>query len=381
MILLCQALRNTSEIKASSKRIYKKTWQRNIMKKYFRVTFLTVFLMIVAFGLGVFGAEMRIRFFSAAKKVVVKAEQKVVEGERAVSVPLFSASNIEEGAASSAPENIVSGTIQDDQGSFSFAIVGDTKVFSAGNPSGNLQRAAKAIASDKVNFSFVMGDLIQSCDGGAKCEGKFNDWKNAIGPLVSNMYEVVGNHDRTGGDKADVIWQKEFNLPTNGPAGYSELVYSFDYGNSHFVVLDSEKPQEHVINSVQRNWLEQDLTANKKEHTFVFFHEPAYQTAQNKKDGLDADPQERDALWNILVKHKVTAVFNGHEHLHTRKKVGNIYQIVIGDTNSTDDDFPQPGLSDYSYKGKSFGIVTINSEKVNLKMYTVDGKELNSFDF
>ncbi len=264
---------------------------------------------------------------------------------------------------------------------FTFAVIGDTKVFSADNPNGNLQKAVASIVRSNVNFSFVMGDLIHSCDGGSKCETSFAEWKSVMQPILDKTYEVMGNHDRTGGSSADAVWQKEFNLPTNGPDGFSELTYSFDFSNSHFVVLNTEKPKGQVVDSTQRDWLEKDLAANKKENVFVFFHEPAYQTAQNKNDSLDANPKERDALWAILVKHNVTAVFNGHEHIFSRKKIGNIYQFVVGDTDSTDDDFPQKNLIDYGYKGKSFAVVSVDGKKINMKLYTVDGNLINSFDF
>ena len=38
-----------------------------------------------------------------------------------------------------------------------------------------------------------------------------------MAPVISKTYEVVGNHDRTGGNKADAVWQNEFSLPQNGP--------------------------------------------------------------------------------------------------------------------------------------------------------------------
>jgi 3',5'-cyclic-AMP phosphodiesterase len=346
------------------------------MKKY-SIILLLIIIAAASSAAGILVAQYKNKNAQKAPVVSSKVEQpSIADTNSAVPVSNQSSEPPAVPAASPAPENLANNNT-----AFSFAIMGDTKSFSASNPNGNLQKAVASIDKINPNFAFVMGDLVSSCDGGSSCEGKLNSWKSVVGSsLMSKMYPIVGNHDRTGGAKADAMWQKEFNLPTNGPSGFSELTYSFNFGNSHFVVLDSEKPKEHLVDSAQRAWLEQDLSANKKDHIFVFFHEPAYQTSQNQKDGLDANPSERDALWNILVKYNIEAVFNGHEHIHTRKKVGNIYQIVIGDTNSTDDDTPQPGLSDYSYKGKSFGIMSVDGQKVNLKMYTVDGQLLNSFD-
>ena len=263
--------------------------------------------------------------------------------------------------------------------SFSFAIFGDTKEFSANDPNGNLEKAVAQVKNLDLKAVFVMGDLIKSCGNG--CENKFNDWKSVMAPLLSKTYEVVGNHDRTGGDSDDAVWQKVFNLPQNGPTGYKELVYSFDIGNSHFAVLDSEKPKTTIINSVQRDWLDKDLAASTKEHKFVLYHEPAFQVAQDAEDGLDAHPTERDALWNIIKKYHVDAVFNGHAHIYARKNIDGIQQIVVGDTDSTNDDVVQPGLSDFGYKGKSYAIVTVNGKNINLKLFTVDGKQVDSFDF
>src|SRR5665647_1636144 len=115
---------------------------------------------------------------------------------------------------------------------------------------------------------------------------------------------MMGNHDRTGRSSSDSAWQNTFDLPTNGPDGYSELVYSFDFQNSHFIVLNSEKSKASTIDQVQRDWLEKDLSANKKGNTFVFFHEPAYPVSSKIDASLDAHPDERDALWNILVRYK-----------------------------------------------------------------------------
>ena len=112
---------------------------------------------------------------------------------------------------------------------FSFAIIGDTKSFGANNPDGNLQKAVKSINKNNPDFAFVMGDLVSSCDGGSSCVKKFDDWKKVLGSLVNKTYEVVGNHDRTGGSKADKVWQDEFSLPQNGPDDFKGQTFSFDF--------------------------------------------------------------------------------------------------------------------------------------------------------
>ena len=269
---------------------------------------------------------------------------------------------------------------RNEDNSFSFAIIGDTQRFDPDKADGGLQQAVKNITSKNVDVVMTEGDLLGSCGGDDKCERGLTQWKDALGSLYSKTYEIMGNHDRTGGKKSDALWQKFFDLPQNGPEEYKELVYSFDFKNSHFVVLNSEKPNEHAVDKAQRDWLEQDLANNKKNNTFIFFHEPAYPVKHKISSSLDANPADRDALWKILKDHKVTGVFNGHEHIASRRKVDGVYQFIFGNTDSYDHELPDAGVAEYSYKGETFGLVEVKEEKATVNVYSVDGNLLNTFD-
>jgi len=229
---------------------------------------------------------------------------------------------------------------------------------------------------------FAVGDLVSSCDGGSKCSAKYANWKKVVGTLLPKTYATQGNHDRTGDDKTDNTWRDSFAFPTNGPSGFSEQAYSFDYKNSHFVVLDSDKPKEHLVNGEQRAWLEKDLAANKKEDTFVFFHEPAYPVSSKITESLDKEPGERDALWQILEKHNVTAVFNGHEHIVSRRKIDNLYQFIFGSTDAFNHGLPAKGVAEYSNQGQGrFGFARVNGKEITVETHDPSGKILNSFTF
>ena len=360
-----------------------------MMKKYFFAIFaLAVIILIpLSFKGGFFIAgKIDEMFLKETKVAAINLSQNTTSQNNVVSNKILE--NTGMNTISTPAETITAPpTAQTDNNSqnksdsgVTFAVIGDTKSFTT-DPNGNLEKAVQSLTKQNFDIAFAMGDLIQSCDGGNKCETKYNDWKSVMAPILSKTYEIVGNHDRTGGNAADPIWQKEFNLPTNGPSGFSEMVYSFDKGNSHFVVLDTEKPAGHSFNSIQQNWLEQDLTNNKKENTFVFFHEPLFQMSQDKKDAMDANPADRDALWNILKKHNVTAIFNGHLHMFSRKLIDGIQNIVVGDTDSTADDIPQKGLTDFGLTGHHYSIVSVSGKQVDLQTYSLDGKLVNDFKF
>ncbi len=265
---------------------------------------------------------------------------------------------------------------------FTFAILGDTQRFNAGNPNGNFQKVTAQIAKLNPDLIVAEGDLVGSCDGGSKCAKEYADWKKVVGSLMNKTYAVQGNHDRTGDDKTDDVWRSSFNFPTNGLSGFSEQVYSLDIKNSHFVFLDSDKPKEHLVNGAQRAWLEQDLAKNKKENVFVVFHEPAYPVSSKITESLDVEPSERNALWSILEKYNVTAVFNGHEHIVSRRKIGKIYQFVFANTDSFNHDLPKPGVAEYANQGQGrYGIVKVNGKEITVETHGPDGSLLDTFTF
>ncbi|MFA5777775.1 MAG: metallophosphoesterase [Parcubacteria group bacterium] len=333
------------------------------MRKYLSISFLFLFIIAASFFGGAFVAKR------SAPEAAEKNSTDVILEENQKNIPENNDSieivekNTEENTASEVD--------------FSFAILGDTQYFKPG-ANGGFQKAVSSIKKINPNLVFSVGDLT-SCDGGSECDTKYNNWKNVLGNFSSKTYVIQGNHDRVGKEKADSSWQKIFTLPTNGPAGFSELVYSFDYENSHFIVLDSDKPKENDINSTQLDWLEGDLNKNTKENIFVFFHEPAYPTNSKIGESLDVNAKDRDRLWNIMTSHKVTAVFSGHEHIQSRRKVNGLYQFVFGNTDSFDHLAPKSGTAEYSYIGQAFGMVEINGKEITVKTYSVQGKLLDSF--
>jgi len=125
---------------------------------------------------------------------------------------------------------------------------------------------------------------------------------------------------------------------TNGEAGGlatgHELFYSYDYGNVHFISLNSElgsifsssddwtgvNPFSTFNGSPMTQWLHQDLTANTQPWVVVYFHQPPY------TDGS----HDAGAFWEIYMKamrenfaeiweqYGVDLVLCGHSHVYER---------------------------------------------------------------
>lgn len=333
------------------------------MKKYTAAIFVLIFAFS-AFQLKGFAQSADEPSLFSFRGVLAGILEEVKSEAENIPSPFF------KGEAPAANEN-----------NFSFVILGDTQRFDAGNPNGNLQRVVKSVVKKNPALVVVMGDLVGSGDNYTDYTRRFGEWKGTMAPLLSKTYAAMGNHDNVD-EKGEKAWQEAFDFPTNGPGGYSETVYSFDFKNSHFVFLNSDHEKEHLVNSNQRAWLEQDLARNKKENIFVIVHEPAYPVSDKGGEGLDVDPAERNALWQILEKHKVTAVFSGHEHIVSRRKIGNTYQFVFGSTDSFDHGLPAAGVAEYANQGQGrFGIVEVSGKKITVNTFSPEDKELNSFTF
>lgn len=142
------------------------------------------------------------------------------------------------------------------------------------------------------------------------------------------------------------------NVPTEGEAGgvpsHTELYYSYDYGNVHFISLNSELGSlipVYDYNGVFTNgygnlplmkWLKQDLAATDKPWKIVYFHQPPY-------CGQDVDSDVfyevyihamRDHFVPVLEQYGVDLVLSGHDHCYQRTYLLN---GLYGNSNTTFD--------------------------------------------
>lgn len=90
--------------------------------------------------------------------------------------------------------------------------------------------------------------------------------------------------------------------------------YSFDWGNVHFVALDTNAPLASAVRGSGRmlEWLESDLKKTNRLWKVVYFHHAAYPTSNHEFDPTGAVVRERVAP--ILERYDVQLVLSGHEH-------------------------------------------------------------------
>ncbi len=143
---------------------------------------------------------------------------------------------------------------------------------------------------------------------------------------------VLGNHefdeDPINQQKTrDVHLLKITSPPTNaeggGIASNTKAYYSYNYGNTHFIALDSYGMDNGLYriydtNSAQYQWLIKDLEANKSMWTIVFFHHPPYTKRAHDSDTETELRLLRETLVPVFDKYKVDLVLNGHSHIYER---------------------------------------------------------------
>ena len=88
--------------------------------------------------------------------------------------------------------------------------------------------------------------------------------------------------------------------------------YSFDFGDTHWLVLDANAYMDWTDAALVA-WVERDLAASDAKWKLVCYHQPAFTT-----DVQHADEQHMRLLAPVFEKHGVDAVFSGHNHTYER---------------------------------------------------------------
>ncbi len=191
-------------------------------------------------------------------------------------------------------------------------------------------------------------------------------------------YPVVGNHEEETYSEMEYLHKYNSNkkkLPyivNKGPHGAEETMYSFDYGNSHFIILNeyydgfSDAATDGDINDAVYNWLNDDLVRTNKENIFVFGHEPAFVQPdqysgriRHRNDSLSKYRKNRDRFWNLLEQRNVIAYFCGHTHNYSSVLINNVWQIDAAHVRGKDD------LGSPS----TFLTVDVDGDKVTVTVY------------
>lgn len=265
---------------------------------------------------------------------------------------------------------------------FRFAVCGDTRSNHAVHRS-----VVNAILRTNPRFVINTGDIV----GDGNSMEDWDEFFRVTRELTMRLpyWPVLGNHERNAPH-----YYNHFALPG------IERYYSFDYGTCHFVMLDSDElslvkqegqevPQETLQRYLEarRNywqqqieWLEDDLETHKDtDFIFATFHHPLYSSP--KSEGRRREQERtRELFEELLRRYRITAVFNGHDHVYERNVVDGLHCIVTGGGGASLYDFGDPLPT--SVKRESvhhFVTIDIDGDTATFTALTPDEKVIDTF--
>lgn len=292
------------------------------------------------------------------------------------------------------------------------------------------------------------GDNVYENGTDAEYQERVFDTLYGYGNVFKNMpfFPCPGNHDYnsicpipcgTDPNQHSGPYYDMVTVPTNGEAGGVpsglKNYYSYDYGNVHFVSLNSELGSttasydwngvygaDHAANSPMMQWLRADLTANNLPWVIVYWHQCPYTQGSHHSDDFWEIYMKamRQNIVPVLEEYNVDLVISGHSHVYERSylikghygtsgtfnsstmminstsgnetlgeaylkdSIGTVY-VVSGNAGSEDSDpeFPYPCMYFSDGGNNIYGsfLMDINDNKLTGKYLTSEGEIKDQF--
>ena len=148
----------------------------------------------------------------------------------------------------------------------------------------------------------------------------------------TSMFFAAGNHEA-----GSFALDKFFNYTQPSTVEYNTYgealqdYYSFDYGDGHFIFLDTNDATAKGLGKKQLQWLEDDLASTDKDFVFVIMHKSLFSTGAHANDAEVV--KMRDQLVPLFDEYSVDMVFGGHDHVYAETypvgEYGTVY-VTLG---------------------------------------------------
>lgn len=180
-----------------------------------------------------------------------------------------------------------------------------------------------------AQFFVNMGDLVDN----GQSHYQWNAWFDAVGPMISRIpvVPIMGNHETYNTDwkmRMPEAYTHLFSLPHIDMDKYQNQFYSFDYGDIHFVVLNTQAQEladfEPTLNDDEVAWFKEDMAKTTKKWKVVLMHkDPLQYGFANRPEPREEGFSAEGRLWMPLFdQYGVDAVLSAH--LHTYRDRGHI---------------------------------------------------------
>lgn len=310
---------------------------------------------------------------------------------------------------------------------FSFAIQGDSHPERGHQNDANVYaKALTKVAAGNVDFYLCLGDDF-SVDQMRKTLSKqevdsiyrlHRPWLSLVNAPI---FLVNGNHEQAAKCNLDgtadniAVWAqnaREKYYPQPAPEGiysgdmqkvdhigFLRDYYAWNWGDALFVVIDpywhsseavdnkfgtrekNKDPWLGTLGNEQYQWLKKTLESSKAKYKFIFTHhingsgrggiEAArlYEWGGKDNKGRSLFKEKRPdwdmPIHDLLVKNKVSAVFQGHDHVFVKQELDGIVYQTLPLPGGTPQSLENPNAykSGIILSGSGYLLVRISSEK------------------
>lgn len=255
---------------------------------------------------------------------------------------------------------------------FSFVAIGDAESYKENTGfNGELVEVLQKSRKYNPDFALFTGDII-SASGANDNENKsrINNLKTTVQESYNNYYLVFGKHDIECGTTCIDYWLEIFFGAQTSNGQERVLYHSFDYLNTHFVLLSTDYPKNHSVDEIQLQWLEDDLSQNSKPNTIVVQHIPPvtfFKKSTKMCHDMSCDDETRQKLLALFKKHNVDLVISGHEHAFDHKIVDGIDFVLSGQVGN------EPCHKNV-IKGDIYTLFMVDREEIKLEAINTKGE-------
>ena len=244
--------------------------------------------------------------------------------------------------------------------SFRFIVTGDGRPTAPNVPLPRIQEdIVREIALLRPEFVLYSGDTIFGYnDTRQEMLNEVDRFRALIDTAGVPFFNCPGNHDMQSKSAAMAILKEKGQ----------EMYGSFDVGKCHFIALNTDEVNhEQDVSTTQIEWLKKDLEANKgAAGIFVFMHRPMSSWFRD-----DFNPDTSAILRPLFVKHRVKAVFAGHDHYYAEHDIDGVRYITAGGGGAPLN--AQPPKGGYAH----YIIVKVSPEGVKYQVIEPDHLEVS----
>ena len=209
--------------------------------------------------------------------------------------------------------------------SFKFVHISDSQVASSALDTKHtaegtgeyLTDTLKGVFQNMPNFMIHTGDFVEN-------SAYETYWKNMLHTNAQYLARLPvmalsGNHETTYLAGSNETF-KHFNVKMPNQTTDLGYYYSFDYGNTKFIMLNTNNLENNRLETAQYNWLVNELKNNNKKWTIISMHNPMYSVG---KYGADSSKNAkslalREQLGKLFAEYNVDLVLQGHDHAYSK---------------------------------------------------------------